>query len=151
MMAHITYLSEEGMERKFDRARRRAGRPDDAGLRLRGRALPRPPGGDLPRPLRPATYLYLSRVMDYFDPFAERRRARPTRASCSSRSPRTGASAPSTRYIEAQLRERWRGGRHHEVDSPWGHDSFLMDVPEYHALVREFIVSGRGRRALLRV
>ena len=33
MMAHITYLSEEGMERKFDRARRGAGRGDDAGAR----------------------------------------------------------------------------------------------------------------------
>ena len=29
----------------------------------------------------PLTYLYLSRVMDYFDPFAERPRGRRTRAS----------------------------------------------------------------------
>ena len=34
----------------------------------------------------PLTYLYLSRVMDYFDPFAETAVARRTRASCSSRS-----------------------------------------------------------------
>ncbi len=25
------------------------------------------------------------------------------------------------------------------VESPWGHDSFLMDVPEYHEHVREFL------------
>ena len=43
---------------------------------------------------------------------------------------------------------RWRGVSRpyrgadvvrHEVRSPWGHDSFLMDLPEYHALVAEFV------------
>ena len=42
-------------------------------------------------------------------------------------------------YIEARLRERSADVLRHEVRSPWGHDSFLMDVPEYHALVRRFL------------
>jgi homoserine acetyltransferase len=29
--------------------------------------------------------------------------------------------------------------RHEDVASPWGHDSFLMDVPIYHAHVRDFL------------
>ena len=97
----------------------------------------------------PHTYLYLSRVMDYFDPFAERRRRRRARASCWSPSTATGASAPSTPSTSrASCDALGADVRHHEVVSPWGHDSFLMDVPEYHALVRDF--SGRiaGRCAL---
>ena len=89
----------------------------------------------------PLTYLYLSRVMDYFDPFAEPAGARAGHA-LPGRSPSTatGASAPSTRvYIEARAARRGADVRRHEVASPWGHDSFLMDVPEYHALVAEFL------------
>jgi homoserine O-acetyltransferase len=37
------------------------------------------------------------------------------------------------------LKARDADVRHHEVASPWGHDSFLMNVPEYHALVRGFL------------
>ena len=71
MMAHITYLSEEGMERKFDRARR----VEDAPMTLRSdheveHYLDHQAEIFLAR-FDPHTYLYLSRVMDYFDPFAE--------------------------------------------------------------------------------
>ena len=138
MMAHITYLSEEGMERKFDRARRVPDAGDDAALGLRGRALPRPPGRDLPRPLRPA-HLPLPVAGDgLLRPVRRADRARRrTPASCSSPSTPTGASAPSTRATSTRelraLRRRRRAT--HEVASPWGHDSFLMDVPEYHEAV----------------
>lgn len=140
MMAHITYLSEEGMDRKFQRARR----VPDAEMTL---------GSDfevehyldhqakifLAR-FDPGTYLYLSRVMDYYDAFADERPV-----------------APSTSYLLVSFSSDWRFGtdhsvrideqlralgvdvRHHEVESPWGHDSFLMDVPEYHRLVRDFV------------
>jgi homoserine O-acetyltransferase len=140
MMAHITYLSEEGMELKFHRARR----VPDAAMTI---------GSDyevehyldhqaeifLAR-FEPGTYLYLSRVMDYFDPFAEE-----------------GVRVPATRFQLISFSSDWRFGtehsvrmaealrglgasvEHHDVVSPWGHDSFLMEVPEYHALVREFV------------
>ena len=53
MTAHITYLSEQALQRKFGR---NAAGPQRAGLRLRrrlpGRELPAPPGLDLRRPLR---------------------------------------------------------------------------------------------------
>jgi homoserine O-acetyltransferase/O-succinyltransferase len=87
----------------------------------------------------PLTYLYLSRVMDYFDPFAE------------------GPTRPDTRFLLVSFDSDWRFGaehsrhlarelealgadvRHEDVHSPWGHDSFLMDVPEYHAHVAAFL------------
>ena len=98
MMAHITYLSEEGMERKFDRARR----VPDAGMTLRSdfeveHYLDHQAEIFLAR-FDPHTYLYLSRVMDYFDPFAEDYAAR----------------CRSTRFLLdlVQLRD-WRFGTEH--------------------------------------
>ena len=80
----------------------------------------------------PHTYLYLSRVMDYFDPFA---RAVPARAV-------------DTRFLVISFSSDWRFGTAHSrahrgascaraartcaatrSPRPWGHDSFLMDVP----------------------
>jgi homoserine O-acetyltransferase len=140
MMAHITYVSDESLRRKFDRARR----VPEAGMTLTSdfeveHYLDYQSAIFLAR-FDKHTYLYLSRVMDYFDPFAE-----------------PAGRTPDTRYLLVSFDSDWRFGtehsefiaqqlsardadvRHHEVVSPWGHDSFLMDVPEYHALVREFL------------
>ena len=77
MMAHITYLSEESLRRKFDRARR----VPEAGMTLRSdfeveHYLDHQAKIFLAR-FDPHTYLYLSRVMDYFDAV---RRERPDAA-----------------------------------------------------------------------
>jgi homoserine O-acetyltransferase len=140
MMAHITYLSEEGMERKFQRARRVDGAP----MTLRSdyeveHYLDHQAEIFLAR-FDPLTYLYTSRVMDYFDPFAETHaRAPDTRFLVISFSSDWRFGTPHSRHIEAELAARGAFVRREEVASPWGHDSFLMNVPEYHALVREFI------------
>jgi homoserine O-acetyltransferase len=140
MMAHITYLSEEGMHRKFERARR----DPDAPMTLHSdfeveHYLDHQAKIFLAR-FDPGTYLYLSRVMDYYDAFGDQR-----------------PKPPSTRYLLVSFTSDWRFGTdhsvvmqqqlealgvdstHHEVESPWGHDSFLMDVPEYHRHVKEFV------------
>jgi homoserine O-acetyltransferase len=137
MMAHITYISDESLRRKFDRARR----VPTAAMTLASdfeveHYLDHQAAIFLAR-FDPHTYLYLSRVMDYFEPFGE-----------------PPGRPPDTRYLLVSFDSDWRFGtehsvhiaerlaargadvRHHEVASPWGHDSFLMDVPEYHALVR---------------
>jgi homoserine O-acetyltransferase/O-succinyltransferase len=145
MMAHITYLSEQGMELKFGRDRRGEGPMTmDSDFQVE-HYLDHQVEIFLAR-FDPLTYLYLSRVMDYFDPFAEE----PTR--------------PDTRFLAVSFDSDWRFGtehsrhltreleklgadvRHHEVQSPWGHDSFLMDLPEYHALVAAFL-DGSARAA----
>ena len=71
MMAHITYLSEQGMELKFGRERRAAGPMTMASDFEVEHYLDHQAEIFLER-FDPLTYLYLSRVMDYFDPFAER-------------------------------------------------------------------------------
>jgi homoserine O-acetyltransferase/O-succinyltransferase len=141
MMAHITYLSEQGMELKFGRERRAAGPMTMASDFEVEHYLDHQAEIFLER-FDPLTYLYLSRVMDYFDPFAEA----PTR--------------PDTRFLALSFSSDWRFGTEHslaltreleaigadvrqqEIASPWGHDSFLMDVPGYQEAVADFLQSG---------
>ena len=83
------------------------------------------------------TYLYLSRVMDYFDPFAESYpRVPATDFLVVSFSSDWRFGTEHSRELTRELHERGARAVHHEVVSPWGHDSFLMDVPAYHELVR---------------
>ena len=70
MLAHITYVSEEGLEHKFGRRTPHAPCPTfdvdfevESYLHHQGRSF-------LER-FDANSYLYLSRVMDYFDPFAD--------------------------------------------------------------------------------
>ena len=96
MMAHITYLSEEGMELQV---RPRAARADGP-MTLRSdfeveHYLDHQAEIFLAR-FDPHTYLYLSRVMDYFEPFAE-----PT------------ARTPSTRFLLVSFDTDWRFGTEH--------------------------------------
>jgi homoserine O-acetyltransferase len=135
MMAHITYVSEESLRRKFSRNRR----PPAAGMTL---------GSDFEvefyldhqakiflERFDPHSYLYLSRVMDYFDPFAEATSAPETRFRLISFDSDWRFGTEHSVHMAEQLRALGADVAHHEVQSPWGHDSFLMNVPEYHELV----------------
>ena len=83
----------------------------------------------------PLTYIYLSRTMDYFEPFAEpiaaRRPPRPARLLRQRLALRQRALPPHRRRAARARAD----ARHVEIASPWGHDSFLMDIPAYHAAV----------------
>jgi homoserine O-acetyltransferase len=138
MMAHITYLSVESMGMKFDRARRADGPMTMESDFEVEHYLDHQAQIFLPR-FDPFSYLYLSRVMDYFEPFAEPGGTPSTRYLLVSFDSDWRFGTEHSEYIEARLRERGADVRRHEVRSPWGHDSFLMDVPAYHALVREFV------------
>jgi homoserine O-acetyltransferase len=139
-MAHITYLSDEGMRLKFDRARRRPEAPMTMGSDFEVEHYLDHQAEIFLARFDPLTYLYLSRVMDYFEPFEED--AGPpltTRFLVISFDSDWRFSTAHSEHIEAELRRRGADVRRHEVASPWGHDSFLMDVPEYHALVADFL------------
>jgi homoserine O-acetyltransferase len=147
-LAHVTYLSERGMAERF----RRAEPPgwaavDDARTWLA-------PAYDVEGYLEhqakvflerfdPYSYLYLTRIMDAFDPFG---------------GPEPVVLDPATRALVVSFDSDWRFGTEHSralaaglrasgmtdvaehvVASPHGHDSFLLDVPEYLDLVRAFV------------
>jgi homoserine O-acetyltransferase len=138
MMAHITYLSVEGMALKFDRARRTAGPMTMESDYEVEHYLDHQAKIFLAR-FDPFTYLYLSRVMDYYEPFVEHSGTPDTRYLLVSFDSDWRFGTEHSEYIEAQLLERGADVARHEIRSPWGHDSFLMNLPEYHALVRDFV------------
>jgi homoserine O-acetyltransferase len=134
-LGHITYLSVESMRRKFDRARRGgADEPMTLASYLDHQ------GKIFVERFDALSYIYLTRAMDYFDPFAQ---AAPDLA-------RVG-----TRFLAISFDSDWRFGsehsrfirdallaggvdvRHVELSSPWGHDSFLLAGEEYHRVVAD--------------
>jgi homoserine O-acetyltransferase len=146
MMAHITYVSEESMRQKFgrriqDRDEPRFGLGVDfqveSYLQYQGKAF-------LDR-FDANSYLYLTRVMDYFDPFADAAVVREQLAKA------------KTRFLVLSFDTDWRFDTSHsrgivrtltahrvpvtfrEIPSPHGHDSFLLDVPEYHRTVAAYL------------
>jgi homoserine O-acetyltransferase len=139
MLAHITYLSELGMELKFERARRAPGPMTMASDFEVEHYLDHQAEIFLAR-FEPHTYLYLSRVMDYFEPFAEPAGPTPsTRFLVVSFDTDWRFSTAHSVHIEQELVRRGCDVRRAEIESPWGHDSFLMRVPAYHALVADFL------------
>ncbi len=148
MTAHITYLSEESMRRKFDRARRAPGAPMTFADDFEVEHYLDHQGQSFLRRFDALTYLYLSRTMDYFDPFAD---------------PALDLSDITTRFLLVSFDTDWRFGSAHsaeiagrlagagidvehvEVRSPWGHDSFLLEIPEYHRVVAGFVADSNDR------
>ena len=146
MMAHITYVSEESMRQKFgrriqDRDEPRFGLGVDfqveSYLQFQGKAF-------LDR-FDANSYLYLTRVMDYFDPFADASYVQ------------TQLAKTTTKFLVLSFDTDWRFDTSHsrgivrtlaahrvpvtfrEIPSPHGHDSFLLDVPEYHRTVAAYL------------
>ena len=146
MMAHITYLSEEAMSEKFGRRLQGEGAEARMGLGVdfQVESYLNHQGQTFLDRLDALSYLYLSRVMDYFDPFAD--------PEAAARIARGG-----TRFLVASFDSDWRFDTSHsrrvvrtlehagvpvtfrELRSPWGHDSFLLEPPGYHELVRTFL------------
>jgi homoserine O-acetyltransferase len=153
MMAHITYLSEESMRRKFDRRRHE---PESKTMTFEvdfevERYL-RHQAQTFLRRFDALSYLYLSRVMDYFDPFGD-----PSldlgsvttlvRAISFDSDWRFGSA--HSRHIADVLRTGGVAVEHVEIGSPWGHDSFLLELPDYHRAVREALTQEAPRPTTL--
>ena len=139
MMAHITYLSEEGMRRKFDRARRAPGPMTFASDFEVEHYLDHQAEIFLAR-FEPLTYLYLSRTMDYFEPFAEEIPRRPTTdVLLVSFDTDWRFGTAHSRHIARELRALGADPEHVEIASPWGHDSFLMEIPAYHEAIARWL------------
>ena len=138
-LGHITYLSPESMRRKFDRERHDG---EDAPMTFADdfeveRYLDHQ-GESFVQRFDALSYLYLTRLMDYFDPFNApdlRLERVTTRFLAISFDSDWRFGSEHSRHLVDSLRAGGADARHAEVSSPWGHDSFLLDVPEYHRLV----------------
>ena len=142
-MAHITYVSAESLEAKFGRDRLAAG-PPRHGTDFQVEAYLDHQGEVFVERFDALSYLYLTRVMDYFDPFADPAAARRagsagTRVLVVSFDSDWRFPTSQSRRIHEHLSAAGAASRHVEIASPWGHDSFLLRPPGYHELVAEHL------------
>lgn len=147
MIGHITYLSEESMREKFGR------RIQDADLPRYGfdvdfqvESYLHYQGQSFVDRFDANTYLYLGRVMDYFDPFADpvyvqrQLGAGETSFLVLSFDSDWRFSPEHARLMASELRGAGAPVTFQEISSPHGHDSFLFaDPPEYHQTVARYL------------
>jgi homoserine O-acetyltransferase/O-succinyltransferase len=152
MIGHITYLSEESMRQKFGRRIQDAVEPRygfDVDFEVESYLAYQ--GQSFVERFDANTYLYMTRVMDYFDPFTDP--AYVQRQVAAAGAGGTGG----TRYLVLSFDSDWRFSSEHareiatelrgagapvtfrEISAPHGHDSFLFPIPEYHRTVGGFL------------
>lgn len=153
MMAHITYTAEQGFQEKFGRRPQHDEQRPGFGIDFAVESYLAHQGEAFLARFNALSYLYLTRVMDYFDPFA-----RPDALAAVRRDPVNYlviSFDSDWRFSTAQSRRIVRTLEHgrlpvsfREISSPWGHDSFLLEVEPYLETVRVFLESPKaGRRA----
>ena len=146
MMAHITYLSEASMREKFGRRLQHGEEPRFAfDVDFQVESYLQHQGESFLKRFDANTYLYMTRVMDYFDAFVD-----PAAAGAN-------LEQSDTRFLLISFDSDWRFDTEHsreivrhlqswrvpvtfrEIESPWGHDSFLLEIPEYDRTVAAFL------------
>ncbi|HEX6794543.1 MAG TPA: homoserine O-acetyltransferase [Casimicrobiaceae bacterium] len=142
MIGHITYLSDEQMEAKFGR-QLREGLKFSFAPEFQIESYLRYQGEKFAEYYDANTYLRVTKALDYFDP-ATREDGDLARALASATcrllvvSFTTDWRFPASRsreIVKALVRER-RDVTYAEIAAPHGHDAFLLDNPQYHAVVR---------------
>ncbi|GGD98382.1 homoserine O-acetyltransferase [Polymorphobacter glacialis] len=155
MAAHITYLSEEGLTEKFGRRlqdRDTPGSPQpgfgfDAEFQVE--SYLRHQGLSFTQRFDANSYLYITRAMDYFDlgaphdgVLAKAFAGTKTRfALVSFTSDWLYPTAESRRIVRA-LNAAGAAVSFVELESPFGHDAFLLDAPEMIRVVDGFLRAG---------
>ena len=145
-IAHITYLSEESMRNKFGRRLQHDGAPlRGFGIDFAVESYLEYQGESFVNRFDANSYLYLTRVMDYFDPLGdaataiEQLRGSRTRFLVLSFDTDWRFPTGHSREIERMLIAARVPVTFREIESPHGHDSFLLPVPEYHRTVAAFV------------
>lgn len=144
MMAHITYLSEQGLAEKFGRRFQNEQSLGGFGVDFAVESYLDHQGSVFLDRFDALSYLYLTRVMDYFDPFDDPEAVK-------------RIAEGATRFLVMSFDTDWRFNTNHsrrivrqlvdggvqtsfrEITSPWGHDSFLLELDDYHRTVAAFL------------
>jgi homoserine O-acetyltransferase len=142
MIGHITYLSDEQMEAKFGR-KLREGLKFSFAPEFQIESYLRYQGEKFAEYYDANAYLRITKALDYFDP-ATRTGGDLARAVASATCRFLGVSfttdwrfpASRSREIVKALVRGWRHVSYAEVAAPHGHDAFLLDNAQYHAVVR---------------
>jgi homoserine O-acetyltransferase len=156
MAAHITYLSEDALQRKFGRALQdRAARTFSFDADFQVESYLRYQGSTFVDRFDANSYLYITRAMDYFDLRAEHGdvlanafRGTRTRFCVVSFTSDWLYPTRESKAIVRALNAVAANVSFVEIESDRGHDSFLLDVPELFATIRGFIDSAAVQRGI---
>ncbi len=156
MAAHITYLSEEALHRKFGRnlqAREVKTFSFDADFQVE--SYLRHQGFGFVDRFDPNSYLYITRAMDYFDlpaefegKLANALTGTPTRFCVVSFTGDWLYPTRESRQIVQSLNAVAANVSFVEIESDKGHDAFLLNEPEFLATVSGFLNAAARRRGL---
>ncbi len=147
MAAHITYLSEAALQRKFGRELQRDGLSWGFDADFQVESYLRHQGASFVDRFDANSYLYITRAMDYFDLAASRggvlaeafRRARDVRFCVFSFTSDWLYPTPESREIVQALNAAGARVSFAEIKSDKGHDAFLLEEPVLDAALAGFL------------
>ena len=155
MAAHITYLSEPALQRKFGRELQRDGLSWGFDADFQVESYLRHQGSTFVDRFDANSYLYITRAMDYFDLAAEHGgvlanafRDTPVRFCLVSFTSDWLFPTPESRAIVHALNAVAANVSFVEIESDKGHDAFLLEEPEFFATVRGFLNAAAAKRGL---
>ena len=146
MMAHITYLSDKGMDRKFGRRRKVESvgtSPFEADFEVEGYL--RHQGLSFINRFDANTYLYFTRALDFFDLPGSYGSLEKAFEPLTSRVLSVGFTSDwlfppqQNREIVLAMLRAGKEASYAEVEMDLGHDSFLVESPKIYELVRAFL------------
>jgi homoserine O-acetyltransferase len=156
MAAHITYLSEPALQRKFGRELQRDGLSWGFDADFQVESYLRHQGSSFVDRFDANSYLYITRAMDYFDlaaahggKLAESFRGLAGKRFCalSFTSDWLYPTAESRTIVRA-LNAAGAKASFVEIESDKGHDAFLLDEPVMYAALSGFLASAELARGL---
>ena len=146
MLGHITYLSDDGMGEKFGRLLRSGEYKYGFDVEFEIESYLRYQGDKFSTLFDANTYLLMTKALDYFDP------SRDYDGDLSKALAETAAKflvvsfttdwrfSPSrSREIVKALLDARKDVSYAEIESPHGHDAFLMEDPSYHGVMRAYL------------
>jgi len=142
MIGHITYLSDDAMAEKFGRTMRHDKYSFSFDVDFEIESYLRYQGEKFSTYFDANTYLLITRALDYFDPARDhggslQEALAPARADFLIASFTTDwrfAPQRSREIVEALVANH-RNVTYAAIDAPHGHDAFLLDDEQYHALL----------------
>jgi homoserine O-acetyltransferase len=147
MMAHITYLSDASMDRKFGRRKKdtadRAAYNFDIQFEVEGYL--RHQGESFINRFDANSYLYITRALDHFDLAAAHGSLEQALAPVEAETLVVGFTSDwlfpceQNRAIALALLRAGKRASYAELSTDLGHDSFLLESPQLYDLVRGFL------------
>lgn len=156
MAAHITYLSEAALQRKFGRELQRDGLSWGFDADFQVESYLRHQGASFVDRFDANSYLYITRALDYFDLAAQHggtlanafRNARHVRFCVLSFSSDWLYPTPESRDIVRALNAAGARASFVEIETDKGHDAFFLDEPQLDAALKGFFTSTAQARGL---